>query len=78
MSGTGHWRSQKERGAAWAIAFLLWTAKHLGRRVARFVTFFPVVWFFLTGSRARAAVRDYLGRVRPSKPARLIDVWRQF
>lgn len=71
------WQRQHERGAAWAIALLFWVAQSLGRPVARLVTFFPVLWFFLTGHAARAAIRDYLARVL-ARPVRRRDVWRQF
>lgn len=74
---SGNWQKQQERGAGWAIAFLFWVARHLGRPLARVVAFFPVLWFFLTGSAARAAVRDYLARVQP-QPVRHRDVWHQF
>ena len=55
----------------------LWVALRGGRSVGRALTWVGTGWFLMAAAPARAASRDYLGRVL-GRPARLSDVARHF
>lgn len=62
------WKQQRERGAGFALAALLWIVRLAGRRVARLILFPTVAYFLLTARTARRASLDYLRRVLPREP----------
>ncbi len=68
------WAAQPERGAAWLTRVMMWVALRGGGGPLAIV---GAAWFLLTARGARAASRDYLGRVL-GRPARLRDVARHF
>ena len=78
MSGAAaSWAAQRERGSAAWLDAMRWTVTVLGAPVG-YVLLLPIVlWFLCTSPAARAASRDYLGRVL-GRPARLWDVARHF
>ena len=63
-SVSGNWAQLAERGSAWGVLLVAWAYRHLGRGFARLVLTPAVAWFFITGHDARAASRDFLGRIR--------------
>jgi predicted LPLAT superfamily acyltransferase len=72
------WTEQRERSNPFALRILAFTARRLGRRVARFGLIWPVaLYFLLTAARARRASRDYLSRIL-GRPARLRHIWWHF
>ena len=72
-----HWAAQSERGAPGltraGMGLVRWFGWSAGRPIARAVA----CWFFVMSPAARAASRDYLGRVLPH-PVRNSDVARHF
>ncbi len=64
------WARQRERGSRLLLRLMLWITLHLGWTIARGLLFVITCYFFLTSGRARAASRDFLGRVlgRPASP----------
>ena len=58
-----HWSRIQERGTAFGLRIALWTYRLLGRHALRFITEFVAAYFFLTGSAARRASKDYLQRL---------------
>jgi predicted LPLAT superfamily acyltransferase len=79
-----HWSRIQERGTSWGLHLALLTYKLLGKGGLRFITEFIAAYFFLTGSAARRASREYLNRLYessgplpglPQKP-RLRDQYR--
>ncbi len=77
MEARVSWQQQEERGADWGVALTTWVARVLGRRIARIFVLFPLTWFFLTGSAARKASRDFLTRALGRMPT-LREQWRHF
>jgi predicted LPLAT superfamily acyltransferase len=71
------WAEQTERGSSVLISAMLWLVLGLGARASRWLVLPATLWFIATSGRARAASRDYLGRVF-GRPARLRDVVRHF
>lgn len=66
------WTTMPERGSVWAIRSLFFTLNVLGYRIASSLLLPIVAYFFITGSKSRAASRDYLARLNrfnPSAPA---------
>lgn len=64
---TQHWSSIQERGSYIGMRILLGCYQLLGRRLL-WIALFPVVmYFYLTGSGARSASRQYLQRVYQAK-----------
>ena len=63
------WLEARERSNIFAIHFLVWIARFLGRRVARIVLVPVAAYFLIFGARARAASREYLSRVLGHKPS---------
>lgn len=74
---SARWARQRERGSPGLTATLLWLALRIGPSCARVILPPCVAWFLLTAPGARAASRDYLGRVF-GRPARLREVVRHF
>lgn len=70
------WTVRRERSNRFALHVLVWIARRLGRRTARFVLRFVVVYYMFTAPGARAASADYLRRVLVRRP-RWRDVYRQ-
>lgn len=60
---SGSWADMQERGAYWGLLLLGVVYKVLGRTACLTLMFPVVLYFFLTGTRQRAASRDYLTRV---------------
>ena len=71
------WAGQRERGHAWLARTAVALARRGGWPLGRALTVPATVWFLLTSAGARAASRDYLGRVL-GRPARWADVARHF
>ncbi|MDR2506385.1 MAG: glycosyltransferase family 2 protein [Candidatus Accumulibacter sp.] len=59
-----HWSGLAERGSMPGLLFLVIFYRLFGERAARVLVFLIVVYFFITGKRARDASMDYLKRVR--------------
>jgi predicted LPLAT superfamily acyltransferase len=59
-----HWSRIAERGSLLGLRCVYSCYRLLGARAARWLLYPVVAYFFLTGSRARAASLDYLRRVR--------------
>jgi len=62
------WIQQPERGSRAALRLIGWIALHMGRRVARVLLFPIVLYFLLTGRKARLASRAYLRRALGREP----------
>jgi predicted LPLAT superfamily acyltransferase len=77
MTMLADWAEQTERGSSVLISAMLWLVLGLGARASRWLVLPATLWFIATSGRARAASRDYLGRVF-GRPARLRDVVRHF
>lgn len=58
MSET-HWAAQRERGSLFWMRLSLWLTRLLGRRLMAPVLYGVVLYFFVTGRRARASIREY-------------------
>ncbi len=71
------WTVRQERGSAFAMRAAVWLALRLRRRVSRLFLAPACLYFLLSSPRARAASRDYLGRVLARKPG-WTDSFRQF
>jgi predicted LPLAT superfamily acyltransferase len=69
------WKAQRERGTRFMLNFILWLARHAGRRVTRWTLIPTTAYFLLTAGRARRASRQYLARVH-GRPATLREVAR--
>jgi len=79
------WYRIQERGTVLGLRFTLAVLRRLGPRAVRILSEAVVFYFFLTGSRARQASRQYLARLRahdaPPELARepgLREVYRHF
>ncbi len=71
------WLEQRERANDPALRFLVWLALGLGRPAGRLLLY-PVCLYFLVFSvKARAASRQYLGKVL-DRPPRLADLFRHY
>ncbi len=79
-----HWSEVPERGHRSALLFGFSTYRVFGRRVFSVLLYPVVVYFLVTGSRARKASRDYLRRVRSRLEAlgraipQRLDTFRHF
>ena len=69
------WSREPERGAKWLVATMLWLVRHAGWFAKGIVLPGITVFFFATSPAARAASRDYLGRVL-GRRATAVDVLR--
>ena len=78
MSGVAStWAAAPERGSAAWLGIMRALVLRLGAPVGRAILPGIVLWFYATSPAARAASRDYLGRVL-GRPARPWDVARHF
>ena len=78
MSATStNWAAAAERGCATWLGIMRRIVLTLGAPAGRAILPGIVLWFYLTSPAARAASRDYLGRVL-GRPARAWDVGRHF
>ncbi len=57
------WNKAAERGSVVGMRFVVLCLRMFGIRVARFVSEFPIFYYFLSSARARRASRTYLCRV---------------
>ncbi|MBV8916033.1 MAG: hypothetical protein JOZ05_23715 [Acetobacteraceae bacterium] len=57
------WAAQPERGSLWLSHLAVLLARRGGWTVGRILTIPATAWFLVTSRRARAASREYLGRV---------------
>jgi predicted LPLAT superfamily acyltransferase len=56
---TQHWAAQKERGSFWLMKLTALALRRLGRRPMTPVLYLIVLYFFVSGRRARRHVRQY-------------------
>ena len=71
------WADQRERGSAWLLRLMQIITFGLGWHTGRLLLLPITGWFLATSSQARAASREYLGRVL-GRPARGREVARHF
>ena len=67
-SASGSWARLGERGSELGILILFFTYRLLGRSVVRALLYPIVLYFFATGTAARAASRAYLQRLHAYAP----------
>jgi predicted LPLAT superfamily acyltransferase len=60
VSARPGWATSAERGSILLLRFVVWFQETLGRRAARLILYPTVLYFFLTGAKARRASRQYL------------------
>lgn len=72
---TPAWKTQRERGTQFMLRFILWIARHAGRRVTRWTLVPTTAYFLLTAGAARRASRAFLARIH-GRPATLGEVAR--
>lgn len=58
-----HWSNERERGSLLLMRFTAWVARRCGRRVLSPLLYLIVLYFYLTGRRARRNIRDYQTRL---------------
>ncbi len=63
-----HWAAQKERGNRFLIAITALVIKYLPLLMVKFVTFWIVLYFFLTSRSARQNIRRYHQHLQASFP----------
>jgi len=71
------WTQQAERSNRGMLSVLVWVATRIGRTPIRVILPLIVIYFFLTGSEARAASKRYLRKVLGRKPT-IINQFRHF
>jgi predicted LPLAT superfamily acyltransferase len=76
-AGLRSWDSYPERSTATMIGLLVNTTLFLGRPLMHVMLWPIVLYFYVTGSDARRASREYLRRVLPHEP-RARDILRHF
>lgn len=59
-----HWSQTKERKGLFGIKFILLLYRLFGRKVAQFIMFPVISYFWLTGKKQRQASKDYLNRIK--------------
>ena len=69
------WTAQRERGSALLLVMMFSITRRLGWHVGQLLLYPITLWFYSFSAPARAASRDYLGRVL-GRPAHHRDVWR--
>ncbi len=62
----GHWSKHRERGALWGLRFLIAAYRIGGRPLFRAFLYPVMLYFFLFGTAARRASRDFLRRAYQS------------
>lgn len=77
-----HWADQPERGNPLLMRLTAMAARHLGRRVVAPVVWLAVLYFYLTGKRARHGIAQYQARLTQTFPdlrlPRQAPVYRQY
>ncbi|KGD92198.1 glycosyl transferase [Achromobacter sp. RTa] len=78
-----HWAGQPERGSLALMRMTAWAARNLGRRLVAPVVWMVVLYFYLSGARARRAIADYQRRLAqsgdmPVPLPRRMPVYRQY
>ncbi|MGS1006012.1 LpxL/LpxP family acyltransferase [Achromobacter anxifer] len=78
-----HWAGQPERGSAVLMRLTAWAARTLGRRLVAPVVWLVVLYFYISGGRARRAIAAYQRRLKQSgalaEPLpRRMPVYRQY
>ncbi len=78
-----HWADQPERGSATLMRLTAWAARTLGRRLVAPVVWTVVLYFYLSGGRARRAIAAYQRRLAQSGELaaplpRRMPVYRQY
>lgn len=71
------WVLQRERGSVLLLHVVGWIARRFGRACSRALLYPITLYFFATGSRARAASHGYLRRVLGREPT-LAECFRHF
>ncbi len=74
---TTQWQTRPEAGSTSGLRFLLWIARHLGRRFLHMLLWPVSVYFVVVRGPERRASYDYLSRVL-GRPARLREVIQHF
>ncbi len=69
------WSSDRERGSVALLRIMVWITRRIGYHAGQVLLWPITAWFYCTSSTARAASRDYLGRVL-GRPATARDVFR--
>ncbi|THF62759.1 glycosyl transferase [Pseudothauera rhizosphaerae] len=81
-SDSTHWADQRERGSPLLMRLTAWAARHLGRRAVAPVVWLVVLYFYLTGRRARLSIARYQARLAAAYPQaalpRRAPVYRQY
>ena len=62
-AGTKHWSHLREKGSLWGIKVVLGTYRLLGRRVAGWLLYPIIGYFYCFASHARRASQQYLARI---------------
>lgn len=73
-----HWADVKERGAAWGPALLALIYRFLGRGLCLVAMTPAVLYFYVTGAKARRASLDYLRRAQVGERVGQWEVLRHF
>lgn len=60
---TAHWATQRERGNLLLMRLTAWLVRRCGRRLLSPLLHLIVLYFFLTGRRARHSIRKYQARL---------------
>ncbi|MCF8482371.1 MAG: glycosyltransferase family 2 protein [Rhodospirillum sp.] len=75
---SSHWADMGERGRYWGIRFLGLTYRLAGRRVCLAVMAPIILYFFLTGRKARGASLEFLGKVARIRGDRAPGWWDSY
>lgn len=77
-----HWADQRERGSPVLLRLTVWAARHLGRRVIAPVVWLIVLYFYVSGRRARRSIAQYQRRLTAAHPTTVLPhrapVYRQY
>ena len=77
-----HWADQRERGSLMLMRLTAATARHLGRQAIAPIVWLTVLYFYLTGARARRGIAQYQARLVATYPdlrlPRRAPVYRQY
>ncbi|MBO9328216.1 glycosyl transferase [Achromobacter xylosoxidans] len=79
----GHWAEQPERGSLALMRLTVWAARRLGRRAIAPVVWLVVLYFYVSGARARRAIAAYQRRLTQAGGLaaplpRTLPVYRQY
>ena len=70
MNRDKHWSEREERGAFWCLKFILLLYRCGGKWLCKALVYPIVLYFYLTGRKARAASLKYLQRLYDHDPVR--------